>query len=270
MTKKARVGSSSFCLSRTIVAIAGAVALSAGVLVSTGIDASASDLRRGPVTSKYMPEAPDSRANPWYVSIFGGGNFITGDVDYSNGITTVQTDFDGGFTLGGAIGRKWDNGGGGLVARTELEFNYSENSVDTIDFSGNGVGQEMVAAGSQASAVGILANLFFDAEHLLGDRVTPYFGGGVGVNIINHNLLYNGGLNLNDDDDVVFAWHVTGGLKFAINETASFFTDVGFHQAVDTSSIRRNGAATLVGAGGGRFEDDINSVVVKAGVTVGF
>jgi len=207
----------------------------------------------------------------WYVSVFGGASFHTGDVDYTNGITTVNTEFDAGFTFGGALGYKWHTlEVAGLIPRTELEFNYTKNSADAINFSGNGPGPEVVASGSGASAVGILGSVYVDAPKIFGHGITPYIGAGAGVNIVNHNLLYNGGLNLNDDGDTVFAWHVTGGVSYAVNSRVSLFTDVGFHQAVNTSSIRRNGAVTLAGAGGGRFEDDINSVVVKAGLSVGF
>ena len=220
----------------------------------------------------FGPPEEQAAQSPWYISIFGGANIHTQDVDFTNGTTTVATDFDGGFTFGGALGREWQEYGvSGLVPRTEVEFSYSENDVDSLDFSGNGAGNENVAPGSQVSAVGILFNLYLDAPDLIGGGFTPYFGGGIGLNIFNHNLLYNAaGVNLNDNDDVVFAWHLTGGVKYAITENTSFFTDVGFHQAIDAGSLRRAGNVPVVGAGGGTFRDDINSIVVKAGITVSF
>lgn len=209
----------------------------------------------------------------WYVSLFAGGKFLTDDVDYSNGLTIVGTDFDSGYTLGGALGYRWtEHQFGGFIPRTEFEFNFSENDVDTINFSGNGPGNEVVAPGSNVSSVGLLANLFLDAPDALGDGITPYFGGGIGLNIIDHSLIYNGpGLNLNDNNDTVFAWHVTAGVDIEINEQVSFFTDVGFHQAVDAGSIRRIGSNPVpAGPGGGFFEDDINSIVVRGGLKISF
>ena len=225
------------------------------------------------------PFQPDEQVNvveskgDWYFSAFGGGNFITDDVEYSNGQTVVDTEFDGGFILGGALGYRWtEHQFSGFVPRTEFEFNFSENEADSINFSGNGPGAEVVAPGSNVSSVGLLANLFLDAPDALGDGVTPYFGGGIGVNIVDHGLIYNGpGLNLNDNNDTTFAWHVTAGLDFELTEQVSFFTDVGFRQSVDAGSTRRIGSAPVpAGPGGGFFEDDINSVVVRGGLTISF
>ncbi len=210
-------------------------------------------------------------ANEHYISIFAGGVFHTDNVEYTNGITVVDTDFDAGYTIGAAIGKRLpEHSFNDFTPRLELAFSYSENEVDTINFSGNGPGQEVVTAGSQASAVTFLVNGFLDADDAFGEGITPYFGGGIGLGLVNHNLNYNGGLNLNDNNDAVFAWNVTAGVSFEINENVDFFTDVGFHQLVDTSSVRRNGAVALAGAGGGEFEDDINSIVARVGLSVSF
>lgn len=218
------------------------------------------------------PAIAEDGKNEAYVSLFGGANFHTDSVDYTNNITTVETDFDTGFAFGGAVGYRWNEYKfGGFVPRTELEINYSENDADTINFSGNGPGNEVVASGSQVSSVGIYGNLFFDLPDVIGYGITPYAGGGLGLNIVNHNLLYNAaGLNLNDDGDTVFAWHVTGGVSVDLTDELSSFVDVGFRQAVDAGSVRRRGSTALVGAGGGEFEDDINSVLVRAGLSVDF
>lgn len=207
----------------------------------------------------------------WYVSAFAGFAIPTGDVDYTNGSTTVNTEFDTGFTFGGAVGYSWNDVDlGGIVPRTELEFNYSENNVDRLDFSGNGAGDEVVFEGSQASTVSIIGSLYLDAPDLIGHGITPYIGGGAGVAITNHDIFYNVGLNLADDGDTNFTWHVTGGVKYALNDSVSLFTDVGFRQIVNASSVRRLDAVPLAGAGGGVFEDDINSLYVRTGLSVGF
>ena len=214
----------------------------------------------------------EDKAKDWYLSLHGGASIHTDDVEFSNGTNTVETDFDTGFTFGGAVGYRWnDHSFGGFVPRTELEVSYTENDADRIDFTGNGPGNELVADGSQISNVGIYGNLFFDLPNVISDDITPYIGGGAGLNIVSHNLLYGaGGLNLNDDGDTVFAWHVTGGVSYDLSDTLSTFVDVGFRQAVDAGSVRRAGSTALAGAAGGTFEDDINAIVVRSGLSVGF
>ena len=219
----------------------------------------------------FKPAVQDVQsASPWYVSVFSGVSIIDGDVDFTNGTTTVSTDFDSGLHLGGAIGIKWLRAGNGnITPRTELEVSYSEHDVDTLDFSGNGAGNEIVVGGSQISALSIFGNLFFDFN--TGGRITPYIGGGLGVKIVNHDIIYNAaGVNLNDDDQGEFAWHVTGGASFQLTERARGFIDIGYRQAQDVGSVRRAGSTVLVGAGGGRFEDDIGEIVVRSGLSVPF
>lgn len=245
--------------------------LTAALLAGMGAVATvqAADLG-GSIKDDYAPEQT-ALPKHWYISIQGGGNFITDDVEYSNGQRTVDTDFDSGFNIGAAFGYRWHNVKlGGLVPRTEVEVSYSENEVGSLDFSGNGPGNEPLAADSQISSVNVLFNLFFDAKNALGRGITPYFGGGIGFSVINHDIVYGGAaLNLSDDD-TAFAWHVTAGVDFAISDSVSLFTDVGYHQVVDAGSERRAGLLSIVGPNGGRFEDDIDSVVVKGGLRVNF
>lgn len=246
-----------------------AAGLTAAIVAFGATPSMSADLGEGDPEIESEPESVRSKA--WYVSVFGGGNFITDNVGFTNGITTDDTDFDSGFTLGGAVGYRWHNARlGWLVPRTEFEVNYSENDVDTLDFSGNGIGNEVVNSDSNVSSVSFLANLFFDAPNAFGNGITPYFGGGIGVSVVNHDIIYNAvGANLSDTDSA-FTWHLTAGASIDINDSASVFADIGYHQIVDAGSIRRIGVNPAGGAGGGRFEDDIDSVVAKVGVRVNF
>ena len=246
--------------------------LAAGLLAAMGTIAStqAADLG-GSIKDDYA-EPQSSPLKRWYVSIQGGGAFTLDDVDFSNGQTTVRTDFDSGFTFGAALGYRWNNlKFGVLVPRTEVEVNYTENEVNSLDFSGNGRGNERLGADSKISSVGVLFNLFFDARNAFGHGITPYFGGGIGFNVVNHDILYGNAINLSDED-TAFAWHVTAGLDFKVTETSSLFVDVGYHQAVDVGSVRRQGIGPAPGgaANNGTFEDDIDSIVVKGGLRVSF
>lgn len=211
-------------------------------------------------------------ANPYYLSIFAGAVFPTENVEYTNGITVVDTELETGFTIGGAIGRRFtEHSADGFTPRLELAFRYAETGVDALNFSGNGPAQEQVIGDSQISSTSFTVNGYIDADDAFGDGITPYLGGGIGVALVNQNIVYNAaGLNLNDDD-TVFTWNVTAGVNFELNENVSLFTDVGFHQLVDTSSLRRVGGAPVgggTGPGGGIFEDDNNSIVARVGLSV--
>lgn len=218
-------------------------------------------------------ETPVS-SNPYYLSIFAGAVFPTEDVEYTNGITAVNTELDTGFTVGAAIGRRLtEHSRDGFTPRLELAFRYAETDVDELNFSGNGAGAEVVIGDSNVSYTTFTANAFIDADDAFGDGITPYIGGGVGVALVNQDIVYNAaGLNLSDDD-TVFTWNVTAGVSFELNENVSLFTDVGYHQLVDTSSLRRIGGVPVgggAGPGGGIFEDDNNSIVGRVGLTVSF
>ncbi len=232
-------------------------------------------LMPGTMASAYADDGESFRPpSSWYASVFGGGNFVTSEPSFSNGITQVDVDYDSGFVVGGAIGYRWVGAlGSGLTPRTEVEFSYQENDVSSINFSGNGPGQEVVNGGSDTTAFNVLFNLYFDVDNALGDGITPYFGGGIGFSVVDHSIFYNAP-NLNfDDQETDFRWHVTAGLSVAVSDNVSLFGDIGYHQIVDTGSLRRIGAAPVgggAGPGGGIFEDDIGSVLIKVGARVGF
>ncbi|MEP3231982.1 MAG: outer membrane beta-barrel protein [Hyphomicrobiales bacterium] len=222
------------------------------------------EIQASPITESQKPS--------FYGSIFGGANFDVGSTDFTNGTTIVDTEFDTGFTVGGAVGYKWNHFNfGGFTPRTEIEVNYFDNDVDTIDFSGNGVGQEVVNGDSGVSGVGVFANLFFDLD--TGTKFTPYVGGGVGVGFLDLDVFYNGpNLNL-DDTDTAFGWHIGGGANLELTESTSFFVDARYQQFVNVDSLRRIGEAPVgggTGPGGGDFEDDLASVLVRAGLTYRF
>lgn len=207
--------------------------------------------------------------NHAYVSVFGGASFLR-DADFTNSATTVATDFNTGFNVGGAVGYKFlDHNTAGFSPRLEFEFSYFDNGVGGINFSGNGPGAETVLSGSDVSGFTFFGNVFFDYE--TGTRLTPYVGGGVGFGRTDLNVAYNG-LNLNlSDSDTNFAWHIGGGAKFAITDSISLFTDARYQQIIDAGSIRNIGAVPVpAGGGAGFFADNLSKVLVRAGLTFNF
>lgn len=253
-------------------------AILTGVLLGATALFTISGANAADLESPIVQEASAPKQDNFYISFFGGANIAINDIEFANGLangagvpSVVDTELDTGFTFGGAVGYKWrDFKFRGITPRTELEVSYFDNDVDSVNFSLNGPGQEVVASGSQISGVNIFGNLLFDWENAFDSGITPYVGGGVGISIVNNNIVYNGpGLNLNDSD-TAFAWNIGAGASYNITERASLFVDARYQQIVDLESTRRIGSNAIAGAGGGDFEDDFSSILVRAGISVGF
>lgn len=218
-----------------------------------------------------VAEVAQTNRFDFYASLYGGVNIDVGNTDFTNGLTTVETDFDTGFQFGGALGYKWNNYNlGGLTPRTEIEVNYFDRNVGALNFSGNGPAPEVVIDDSQVSGVGVLGNVYLDWTNAFDSGLTPYVGGGIGVSFVNNNIIYNGAaLNLNDQD-TAFTWQVGAGVSHEITENASVFVDARYQQILNVDSLRRVGGVAAGGAGGGIFEDDVDSVLVRTGISIGF
>lgn len=242
------------------------VMLVAATALILPVAANAADLE--PVSE---PSVVKPALSGFYVSAFGGASFSIGDTEFTNGITTLSTDFNTGFIAGVAAGYRWnDFSFGGLTPRTEVEVNFFRSGIDGLNFSGNGPAQEVVRSGSDISGIGAFANLYLDYVNAFDSGITPYVYGGVGAAFVDFDIAYNAG-NLNlQDDDTAFAWQVGAGASVDVIDNVSLFTDVRYQQLVNINSIRRAGATPVAGAGGGSFEDTLNNVIVRAGVSVAF
>lgn len=238
------------------------------VALSLPIAANAADLE--PLVSADAPIA-NPTSSDFYVSLFGGASFKIGDTNFTNGITALDTEFDTGYLVGGAVGYRWRNFEfNGFTPRTEIEVNYFDTNLDSINFSGNGPAQEVLAGGSDISGVGLFGNLYVDYTNAFDTGLSPYVFGGVGAVFANLDIAYNAG-NLNlQDNDTAFAWQVGVGASYEVAKNVSLFTDVRYQQIVNLSSVRRAGPVPVVGAGGGSFEDDLNNVIARAGLSISF
>ncbi|MGI9463090.1 MAG: outer membrane protein [Aestuariivirgaceae bacterium] len=247
-------------LKRLYSAAAGA-ALAATMVV--GQPAIAADLPQA------LPEDTGPVFSPdFYATVFGGVNFLD-DANFSGIIAgapqSVDVDYDDGFVVGGALGVRWNSFNfGPLVPRTEIEVSYRENDVDSVDFSGNGPGNEPNASGD-TSALFVMGNLLFDIKGLFDDRFTPYFGGGVGVAFVENDVVYGPGITL-DDDDEAFAFQVIVGADYKFTERFSVFVDGRYFQALDVSSSR----VTPAGVNTGTVEEDLEGFNALGGIRYTF
>ena len=213
-------------------------------------------------------QAEDSNSTDLYINLFGGGLFqfdadYRGTINPPGGNQTVAVDFNEGFMVGTAVGLKFNNYKlGPLTPRLEAEVSFRTNDVDTVDFSGNGAGQENCPCGD-VSSIFIMGNALFDVTGLQSDVFTPYFGGGIGVALVNNGIRYNGNVRLPDGDENFAVQAIVGG-NFKINDLVSLNVDGRYYRAFDVTSNRflNNNVNT------GRPDTDLDGFAVSGGFTV--
>jgi len=224
------------------------------ILTATALTVSASAL------------SAQSLAEGLYIQGFAGYSQLQ-DSDFSGTINgssqSVDTDFDGGFGLGIAVGKEipqWSNDQ--IGTRIELELSYRDNDVDGVNFTGNGPGSEGNISGD-VTQTSLFANVLVDFKQ--AGAFTPYVGLGVGATYSDLDFSYGPGVTL-DDSDTTFAAQIIAGVAYEIDPNVALTLDTRYARAFDVSSARLapNGAST------GTVEDDIDAFSVNVGLRYGF
>ncbi|NVO56178.1 porin family protein [Rhodobacteraceae bacterium B1Z28] len=189
------------------------------------------------------------------------------DSDFSGTIggagQSVDTDFDGGYGLGLAIGTEIPQWSNDIIGtRIELELSYRDNDVDGVNFTGNGPGSEANVSGD-ISQTSLFANVLFDFKQ--SGPLTPFAGFGLGATYSDIDFSYGPGVSL-DDSDTNFAAQLIAGVAYDLNATTAFTVDARYSRVFDVSSDRLapNGAST------GSVEDDLDTFSVNFGVRYRF
>lgn len=171
----------------------------------------------------------------------------------------VDSDYDGGYNLGIAVGTKIPAWSG---VRAELALSYAQNDADSIDFSGNGAGEEGNVDGD-ISSTSIFANVLYDIE-TSHERFTPYIGAGIGVSFIDSSISYGGlPVRINDEDEV-FAAQLIAGAAYKLNDQLDLTFDARYSRAFDVELTR-------VGpAGPAAVSDDFDNLSLNVGLRFGF
>lgn len=151
-------------------------------------------------TSAYSAEE-----KPYYVSgNFGLAMFSEAEVTDSNPATAnADVEAHNGFALGAALGYDFGN------ARLEGEVTYQNNSLDKADTATGDVDLS-----EDIDSLTFLANGYWDFTN--NTPWTSFLSAGLGVAMVNvdDNTAYVG-----DDYDTVFAYQLSAGIGYAINET---------------------------------------------------
>lgn len=182
------------------------------------LPARAADLYSPPPETDYEP-APQAYWSPWYIALRGGAVFAD-DTSFDTLGTTVDNSYDTGGYVDGAIGYNFHNTG----LRAEAEIGYLSSSVESHDIAGVGTFDGEDADGDTSAFFG-LASIYYDIP--LNAPIKPFVGGGIGVADVSfdsHGTSATG--TVLDDNSTAFAWHLTGGVGYDINERLAL--EVGY------------------------------------------
>jgi opacity protein-like surface antigen len=210
--------------------------------------------------------AAPANAGNFYVSVFGGANFLEDESFFASrnaGDTTFAfaSDGDTGFIVGGAVGMNLNQFLQGL--RVEAEVAYRLQNV------GGPWGTTTFVLGSSSgnldydqSTLSVMANVWYDFQ-VAG--LKPYVGGGIGW--ARHELdgHYNttGGSSATvlNFDDSGFAWQLGAGLNFDISPNMALGIGYRYFQGPDVTVVAPFNTLT------GNVEDRNQSVLIN--LTVG-
>ncbi len=174
----------------------------------------------------------------YYFAIEGGGSFQP-DQKISGDNVSSELHTDAGVALIGALGFRFDNG-----VRTELEFNYHRNRIDTID------GTHSQTSPHEAAAAAMV-NLLYDLPyHPFSPRIAPYVGLGVGAAHFDYEDVNPLGTTSMSSSDVGAAFQgivgvaynltnriaLTGDYRYFRTSQGRFQTDDGRHVSANFES----------------------------------
>jgi opacity protein-like surface antigen len=148
-----------------------------------------------------------------YVSLFGGVLFpddAYANIDDHDYLVKFKT----GFTVGAAVG-------GNITEdlRGELEVSYQNFDVSKVTEQG----ERQQGSDGNIEGYFLLANLWHDFN--LGG-IHPYLGGGIGMALVDVDIIYDETNHDADHTDLALAAQVGGGLRFGL--TDSIALDVGY------------------------------------------
>ena len=143
-----------------------------------------------------------------YFSANAGVSFLM-DSDDEYQSSAVETSYDPGFNIAGAIGYDYGN------IRAEGEIAYRSNDVDESSLPG-----VVTNADGEISALSFMVNAYYDF-HTPNFSLVPYLGGGIGVAHVNTDFSVSGVpfSPFVDDSATVFAYQFMAGFGVKVSPT---------------------------------------------------
>ena len=176
-----------------------------------------------------------------YFSVFGAYTKAK-DFDFQVAPGTVSTDFDDGYGLGAAFGKRFGLAGDKNRWRVEGELSYRSNDVDTHKLNG---GAALAGSAGKLKSSALMVNVLFDINEPA--KVTPYLGAGLGVSKVEADGFGVSAIpNVLDDDDTVLAYQFIAGLGWDVSQKTELFTEYRYF-ATDDPSVTTSAATGAVG-----------------------
>ena len=174
----------------------------------------------------------DPEETEFYGSVFVEGDLLQ-SLDFNDTSADVSGALDpvleGGFAVGGALGRSW-SGLGGVTPRTELELSYREGASDALGLGGFGPVVPPALASDSVSTT-LVGKVMLDVP--IGESVlTPYLGAGVGIKFKDKGFTSGNGLPLAPRDEDYSA-QVMAGVSHSLAEQLDLTLDGRYQRTLD-------------------------------------
>jgi len=182
------------------------------------------------------------------------------------GIVTgsASADFEtkDGYAVGTALGRYWNSN-----LRSELEFAFRNNSLETVTASATGLGSITADLDGKVNSYSGMYNLYYDLGSIGQTPLRPYVGGGAGFAFLNFDVrspaLPGVALDINSSS---FAYQGMVGLAYQMTDRINLFSEyrvfgfTGFDAALTVPAAPL--AATL------NFDGYTHNIFVGARISV--
>lgn len=175
-----------------------------------------------------LATATTVRADDWRSGLYvkGAGGYVSSrSQEYDDGVTSMETDVDNGYTIDAAIGYDYGD------MRSEIEVAYRNSGVDGHKSNGASLNDP----DGQAESYAFMLNGYYDIP--TGTVLTPYIGAGIGFARVDADSYDTAGTVFLDDGDTSFAYQAIAGLDFAIDDKLSAYTEYKYF-AVDNVSMK--------------------------------
>lgn len=163
-----------------------------------------------------------------YVSVFGGYTDVD-DLDFTVAPSSrVDTDFDGGYGLGVAMGRRLGLPGANNRWRVETEVTYRRNDVDSHKLNGG----QLAGPGGRIDSWSLMVNGLIDFNE--PSTFTPYIGAGFGIADVHAKDFRAAAIPVVlDDSDAVFAYQFIAGAGYDVSQRTELLAEYRYFATDD-------------------------------------